>query len=69
MTEGKSKGGHGQAGHGRRERRSKVRLSDVHRLVDSVVEKHMPEAVENPKHREHPEGERRSSGPHHPHKK
>lgn len=50
---------------GRRERRSKVRLSDVHRLVDDVVTKHMPEKDEKPRHHEHHhEGERRKGGPH-----
>jgi hypothetical protein len=60
MDHGKPKPSHGP---GHRERRSKPRLSDVHRMVDSVVEKHMPEKIEKPKHHEPPEGERR--GGHH----
>jgi hypothetical protein len=63
MEHGKSKAGHGH-GPGRRERRAKPRLSDVHRLVDSVLPKHMPEKVEKSKHHEPPEGERRGGEPH-----
>ncbi len=57
MEHGNPKGGH-------RERRSKVRLSDVHRLVDKVLPKHMPEKTDKPKHHEHPESERRGGGHH-----
>ena len=63
MDKGKHKAEHGHA-PGHRERRSKPRLSDVHRLVDSLLPKHMPEKVEKSKHHEPPEGERRGSGPH-----
>jgi hypothetical protein len=66
MDEGKHKTGHGHA-PGRRERRAKPRLSDVHRIVDTVLPKHMPDTTEESKHHERPEGERRSSHP--PHKK
>jgi hypothetical protein len=57
----------GKTRSGRRERRSKVRLSELHRLVDTVVEKHMPENTGKSKsHHEttHKEGERRSGGHH-----
>jgi len=56
----------GKTRSGRRERRAKVRLSDVHRLVDTVVEKHMPEekAGKSKPHHEapHQAGERRGGG-------
>lgn len=57
----------GKTRSGRRERRSKVRLSDVHRMVDNVVEKHMPEKTGKAKpHHDatHHESERRSGGHH-----
>jgi hypothetical protein len=57
----------GKTRSGRRERRSKVRLSDVHRLVDTVVDKHMPGKTGKSKpHHEatHHESERRGGGHH-----
>ena len=57
MEDAKTRSGH-------RERRSKPRLSDVHRLVDDVVTKHMPEKGDKPRHHQHQEDERRKSGPH-----